>query len=125
MKSQTFPTTILPFFDEVQAFTEKLHKHVLFNVLRLFAMALELPSETLVDRHQFNVHDESWMRYMAYYDEYTAEEEAKTNNVWREQSGIALLLLVLLMLISYAYPQSAATKTLAASLSFCTLTPCC
>lgn len=34
MKSQEFPETIMPFFDEVKAFTEKVHNVVLFNVLR-------------------------------------------------------------------------------------------
>lgn len=28
------PETIMPFYDEVQRFTEKVHNHVLHNILR-------------------------------------------------------------------------------------------
>lgn len=62
MKSQDFPSTMLPFFDEVKAFTEKVHNVVLFNVLRLFALALKLPVDFFVEKHKFDVHDESWFR---------------------------------------------------------------
>ncbi|KAK4688948.1 hypothetical protein P7C73_g1166, partial [Tremellales sp. Uapishka_1] len=82
MKSQEFPKSILPFFEEVKAFTEKVHNVVLFNVLRLFALALKLPIDTFVNTHKFDVHDESWMRYMAFYDEYTPEDEEKVKGVW-------------------------------------------
>ncbi|KAL1406675.1 hypothetical protein Q8F55_008381 [Vanrija albida] len=82
MASQEFPSTILPYFDEVKGFTETVHKKVLFELLRAFAHALELPSETFVDTHKFDVHDESWMRYMAFYDEHTKEEEDKVKGVW-------------------------------------------
>lgn len=75
MASQDFPESIMPFFDEVKAFTEKVHNHVLLDLLRcklctvrgvlltaVFALALELPVETFVEKHKFDVHDESWMR---------------------------------------------------------------
>lgn len=73
--TQEFPQAMMPFFDEVKAFTEKVHNHVLFNLLRrewpaaarvaltaVFALALQLPIETFVEKHKFSVHDESWMR---------------------------------------------------------------
>jgi len=82
MKDQEMPETIMPFYDEVQRFTEKVHNHVLHNVLRLFAIALELPEETFVNMHKFDVNDESWMRYMKYYDEYSAEEQKTIEGVW-------------------------------------------
>ena len=34
MKDQEMPETIMPFYDEVQRFTEKVHNNVLHNVLR-------------------------------------------------------------------------------------------
>jgi len=34
MKSQEFPSTMIPYFDEVRRFTEKTHNGVLFDVLQ-------------------------------------------------------------------------------------------
>ena len=48
----------------------------------VFAIALELPEETFVNMHKFDVNDESWMRYMKYYDEYSAEEQKTIEGVW-------------------------------------------
>ncbi len=58
----------------------------------MFALGLELPPETFVQKHKFDVHDESWFRCklrrdpadpdMAYYDAHSKEDEAKTRGVW-------------------------------------------
>lgn len=32
--------------------------------------------------HKFDVHDESWFRYMKYYDEFTESEKKVTKDVW-------------------------------------------
>ena len=40
MVTQGFPSPMLPFFDEVKAFSEKTHKVVLFNVLRRMSCPL-------------------------------------------------------------------------------------
>jgi isopenicillin N synthase-like dioxygenase len=43
---------------------------MLTQVYRLFAIALELEDEDFfVKLHRYDVHDESWLRYMEYYDE--------------------------------------------------------
>ncbi|RSH80761.1 hypothetical protein EHS25_007097 [Saitozyma podzolica] len=94
MKSQEFPSTIQPYLDEVKEFSARMHNDVFLNLMRpletrghadgllVFAISLQLPSETLVERHQFGKHDESWLRYMAYYDEHTKEDESKVKGVW-------------------------------------------
>lgn len=83
MNEHPQPTTMKPYQQETQQFTEYVHKHILYGLLRLFAKALELPSEEyLVDRHRFERFDESWMRYMAYYDEHSEDDLKKTKGVW-------------------------------------------
>jgi isopenicillin N synthase-like dioxygenase len=83
MNEHPQPTTMKPYQQETQQFTEYVHKHILYGLLRLFAKALELPSEEyLVDRHRFETFDESWMRYMAYYDEHSEDDLKKTKGVW-------------------------------------------
>ncbi|KAJ5607367.1 hypothetical protein N7537_003986 [Penicillium hordei] len=82
MKSQEFPKAMENFLPEVGKFSDTVHKDVLYKLYRLFALSLELPSETFVDKHRFELHDESWFRYMAYYDEFSPDEEAKLGGVW-------------------------------------------
>jgi len=68
----------------------------------VFALALELPIETLVDMHRQELKDDSWFRCrypieldpgrermltlspsdMAYYDEFDPEDEKKVKSVW-------------------------------------------
>ena len=81
MKSQEFPKAMEEFLPEVSKFSDTVHKDVLYklyrrkfhlqklsklqltlNILLVFALSLELPSETFVDKHKFELHDESWFR---------------------------------------------------------------
>lgn len=48
----------------------------------VFAIALELDPEFFVNKLQFEKNDQSWLRCMAYYDEFTPEEHAKRGGVW-------------------------------------------
>ncbi len=55
----------------------------MFKLLRLFAIALKLHDEDyFVKLHSYEKHDESWLRYMKYFDEYTPEEKEKTKGLW-------------------------------------------
>ncbi|WRT64439.1 uncharacterized protein IL334_001371 [Kwoniella shivajii] len=82
MEDQPMPSTIKPYVPEVKSFCERVHTDVLYKVYRLFAIALELPIETFVQMHKYEEKDDSWFRYMAYYDEYSKEDEAKVGKVW-------------------------------------------
>jgi isopenicillin N synthase-like dioxygenase len=83
MSSHPQPSTLQPYLAETQEFTEFVHKEILYQLLRLFAISLELPYEDfLVDRHRYEVFDESWMRYMTYYDEFSESEAEQIKNVW-------------------------------------------
>jgi hypothetical protein len=48
---------MLPWFDEVKSFTERMHNDVMMNVLRLFALGLGLDAETFVSKHKFEFQD--------------------------------------------------------------------
>ena len=77
------PNCMEPWKPEIQAFIDYTHKEVLFKLLRLFAIALELEDEEcFVKMHDYSKHDETWLRYMEYFDEYTDEEKKETKGLW-------------------------------------------
>ncbi|KAL2837810.1 hypothetical protein BJX68DRAFT_280124 [Aspergillus pseudodeflectus] len=76
------PSTFVPFKDEIQELNDYIHKTVLYRVLTLFAISLELPENFFIDRHQYDVRDDSWFRYMMYFHDHNAEEMKKTGGVW-------------------------------------------
>lgn len=77
------PTCMEPWKPEIQAFIDYTHKEVLYKVLRLFAIALKIADEDFfIKLHSYEGHDESWLRYMEYFDEYTDEEKKKTKGLW-------------------------------------------
>ncbi|PNS16803.1 UPF0676 protein [Sphaceloma murrayae] len=76
------PSTLQPFLPEIQELNDHLHKVVLYRILTLFALALKLPPDFFVQRHRYEVHDESWLRYMMYFHDHNAEDMAKTGGVW-------------------------------------------
>jgi isopenicillin N synthase-like dioxygenase len=77
------PQAVEPFRPEIQQFIDYTHKEILFRLLRLFAIALKLDDEEFfVKAHSYNAHDETWLRYMEYYDEYTEEEKKETGGLW-------------------------------------------
>jgi len=75
------PEPLRPFLPEIAAFALHNHVHVLHPILRLFALGLELPEETLVNLHRFDAVGETYVRFMKYYPR-TEEDELKTKNVW-------------------------------------------
>ncbi len=77
------PAALEPFKPEIQSFIDYTHKEILYKLLRLFAIALKLDDEEFfVKAHSYEGHDETWLRYMEYYDEYTAEEKSVTGGLW-------------------------------------------
>lgn len=79
------PKALEPFRPEIQAFIDYTHKEILFKLLRLFAIALKLDDEEFfVKAHSYDGHDETWLRYMQYYDDYTEEERKTTGGQWLE-----------------------------------------
>jgi isopenicillin N synthase-like dioxygenase len=72
-----------PYKPEIQAFIDFTHKEIMFKLLRLFAIALEIQDEDyFVKLHDYNKHDETWLRYMEYYDAYNEDEKKETGNLW-------------------------------------------
>ncbi len=64
------PATMEPYKPEIQEFIDYTHKEILFKLFRLFAIALKLDDEEFfVKAHNFERHDETWLRYMEYFDE--------------------------------------------------------
>jgi isopenicillin N synthase-like dioxygenase len=77
------PSTLLPYKEEVQEFIDYTHKEILFKILRLFAIALKIEDEDFfVKLHSYAKHDETWLRYMEYFDEYSEEEKKQTQGMW-------------------------------------------
>ncbi|KAJ8089879.1 hypothetical protein PM082_018457 [Marasmius tenuissimus] len=75
------PEAIRPYLDELQGFAHHNHNNILVPVLKLLALGLELPEDTLVAQHDFNSPGESSVRFMKYYPR-SDEEEEKTKQVW-------------------------------------------
>ncbi|KAF7366894.1 hypothetical protein MSAN_00948100 [Mycena sanguinolenta] len=75
------PEAVRPFLNEIEAFARHSHFNVLHPILRLLALGLELPEETLVNLHGFESVGETWVRFMKYYPRSQADE-LKTKNVW-------------------------------------------
>lgn len=76
------PSTFKPFVAETQELNDTLHKIILYRLLTLFAISLDLPEDFLVNLHKYEVHDESWLRYMIYFHEHKPEDMVKTQGVW-------------------------------------------
>jgi len=77
------PRCMEPFQPEMQDFIDRTHKGVLFKLLRLFAIALKMEDEdTFVKLHDYNGRDETYIRYMQYYDNFTEEERKTTKGLW-------------------------------------------
>ncbi|KAF8186383.1 Clavaminate synthase-like protein [Pholiota molesta] len=75
------PEALRPFIPEIEAFARHNHEEILHPILRLLALGLELPEETLVNLHSYSAVGETWVRFMKYYPR-SKEDEIKTNNVW-------------------------------------------
>lgn len=79
---QEQPKSLEPFRSEIHDFINATHKGILYKLLRLFAISLELDDEDFfVKIHDYNMHDESWLRYMEYYDEHN-EKDGEEKTLW-------------------------------------------
>ncbi|KAI0752457.1 Clavaminate synthase-like protein [Daedaleopsis nitida] len=76
-----YPKALRPFLPEIRAWTEHNHYNVLHPILRLLALGMELPEETLVNIHNFGSPGETWARFMKYYPR-SEEDEKNSKNVW-------------------------------------------
>ncbi|KAF5325273.1 hypothetical protein D9619_009987 [Psilocybe cf. subviscida] len=75
------PEILRPFLPEIKAFARHNHEEVLHPILRLLAVGMELPEETLVEMHGYSAVGETYVRFMKYYPR-SKEDEFKTRNVW-------------------------------------------
>ncbi|KAF9444189.1 Clavaminate synthase-like protein [Macrolepiota fuliginosa MF-IS2] len=75
------PQALRPLLPELEAFAKHNHFHVLHPILKLLAIGLELPEETLVNIHRYDATAETYARFAKYYPR-SPEEEEKTKNVW-------------------------------------------
>ncbi|KAG6371462.1 hypothetical protein JVT61DRAFT_9489 [Boletus reticuloceps] len=75
------PQALRPFLPELDAFTRHNHFNILYLILRLIALSLELPEETLVEKHTFEGQAKTSVRFMKYYRR-TEEDEEKSKHVW-------------------------------------------
>ncbi|EGN97166.1 hypothetical protein SERLA73DRAFT_123949 [Serpula lacrymans var. lacrymans S7.3] len=71
------PQALRPFLPELDAFARHNHINILHPILRLLALSLELPEDTLVKKHTFDANGVTAMRYPR-----SEEEERLANNVW-------------------------------------------
>ncbi|KAH0831823.1 2OG-Fe(II) oxygenase family oxidoreductase [Fonsecaea pedrosoi] len=95
MTTHEQPKTLEPYREEVQEFIDTVHKDILYKILRLFAISLEIGDEEFfVKAHSYNKHDESWFRWMEYYD-IPAEGGADEKKLWlgghQDLTSISLL----------------------------------
>ncbi|KAG2347243.1 Clavaminate synthase-like protein [Suillus weaverae] len=74
------PEALVPLLPEIQEFSNHNYFNVLHPILRLIARSLELPEDTLVNKHVSDTAGETAVRFINYPR--TEEEEAKTKNVW-------------------------------------------
>ncbi|KAG1767149.1 hypothetical protein EDD22DRAFT_978288 [Suillus occidentalis] len=70
------PTAVRPFLPEINDFTRHNHFNILHPILRLIALSLELPEETLVEKHNFDRTGETSGDYRR-----STDDEEKSKNV--------------------------------------------
>ncbi|KAH0831127.1 hypothetical protein J3R83DRAFT_13693 [Lanmaoa asiatica] len=76
------PQALRQFMPEVKEFTKFNHFKVVHPLLRLIAMSLELPEDALVNIHNYDAIGETYAASLTSSYPRSAEEEARTNNVW-------------------------------------------
>ncbi|PBK58476.1 Clavaminate synthase-like protein [Armillaria solidipes] len=75
------PEAVRPHLAEIEAFARHNHLNVLHPILRLLALGLGLPEDTLVNIHGYSSVGETYVRFMKYYP-HSTEDEEKTQSVW-------------------------------------------
>ncbi|KAJ7851329.1 hypothetical protein B0H13DRAFT_2400039 [Mycena leptocephala] len=74
------PQPLRPYLHEIEVFAHHNHFNVLYPILRLLALGLELPEDTLVDQHKFEALGETSVRFINFPR--SKEEEQRTKQVW-------------------------------------------
>ncbi|KAF9230441.1 Clavaminate synthase-like protein [Melanogaster broomeanus] len=69
------------FLPDIDAFVKHNHYNILHELFRLVALSLDLPEETLVNMHHFDVPGGTYVRFMKYFPR-SEEDEVRTKNVW-------------------------------------------
>ncbi|KAK0474635.1 Clavaminate synthase-like protein [Armillaria novae-zelandiae] len=80
MKRQ-HPEAIRPYLAEIEVFAQHNHLNVLHPILRLLALGLGLPEDTLVNIHGYSSVGDTYVRFMKYYP-HSPEDEENTQGVW-------------------------------------------
>lgn len=76
------PEIVQRHLSEIEAFSRHIHDAILLPLLRVFAVALELPDKDFfVSRHAYDAPGLEYLRYMKYHPR-TREADAKVNNIW-------------------------------------------
>ncbi|KAJ3716442.1 Clavaminate synthase-like protein [Lentinula raphanica] len=75
------PEALRPLLPEIDQFARHSHMNVLSPILRLMAIGLELPEDTLLNMHRWEGDSETYLRFMKYHPR-SAEDEQKSKNVW-------------------------------------------
>ncbi|KAJ8508670.1 hypothetical protein ONZ45_g9073 [Pleurotus djamor] len=79
--AQTHPPALRPFLPEISEFAEHNHFDVLYPILKVLALTLELPEDTLIKLHGFDDPGESSVTFMKYYPR-PEESEVASKGVW-------------------------------------------
>lgn len=75
------PQLIREHWEEIKAFSLKIHNNVLQPLLRLFAYVLEVDEDFFVQRHRYDAEGLEYLRYMKYHPR-SAEADAQAGNLW-------------------------------------------
>lgn len=76
------PQLILDHWEEIKAFSLKIHNDILLPLLRLFAFVLELEDEEhFVKRHRYEAEGLEYLRYMQYHPR-SKEHDDRGGNIW-------------------------------------------
>ncbi|KAJ7691339.1 hypothetical protein B0H17DRAFT_1159825 [Mycena rosella] len=81
IRSRQHPEALRPYLQELEAFARHNHFNVLYPILRLLALGLELPEDTLVAQHRFEAAGETSVRFMKYFPR-SQDEEQRSKQVW-------------------------------------------
>ncbi|KAF9457902.1 hypothetical protein BDZ94DRAFT_161967 [Collybia nuda] len=75
------PQALRPYLHTIEDFAKHNHFNILHPILKLLALGMELPEDTLVKQHNFSLPGHTSVRFMKYYPR-SVEEESKTKSVW-------------------------------------------
>ncbi|KAJ7455640.1 hypothetical protein B0H11DRAFT_2322421 [Mycena galericulata] len=80
VRKREHPQVLRPYVREIEAFAHHNHFNVLHPILRLLALGLELPENTLVDQHKFKAVGETSALSTSFPR--SEDEEQRTKQVW-------------------------------------------